>query len=147
MNLKIHKHRFGAIMKFVVSLVKIEGHRRSIQLSPILQKSSEPSTSLPVESLPSQTPAHMAQSLRRPLSSVVGLSSSLQRRPFTQSSPQWAGLRSAKFARPAQRAEKSIKVLQKEQMAQGLMPSDMGLFQGMNPDFIFEREGWMKDEG
>jgi hypothetical protein len=56
-------------------------------------------------------------------------------------------LRSAKFARPAQRAEKSIKVLQKEQMAQGLMPSDMGLFHGMNPNLIFEREGWMKDEG
>jgi hypothetical protein len=42
-------------------------------------------------------------------------------------------------ARPAQRAEKSMKVIQKEQMAQGMLPSDMGLFQGTLPNPALRR--------
>ena len=34
-------------------------------------------------------------------------------------------------ARPAQKAEKSIKTITRDQMAKGMLPSDMGLFQGM----------------
>jgi len=69
----------------------------------------------------------MAQSLRRPLFQCIGLSSSVPRRQFTQISPRWAGPAQAQSLRSKQRADKSMRVLQKEQMQSGELPSDMGL--------------------
>ncbi|KAL3420182.1 hypothetical protein PVAG01_08681 [Phlyctema vagabunda] len=70
----------------------------------------------------------MAQSLRRPLSAAtVGLYSPIARlgqRCFSEAVPRWAPVSQQTTARPAQAAERSIRVASK-QMSQ--LPSDIGL--------------------
>ncbi|RDW77403.1 hypothetical protein BP6252_05456 [Coleophoma cylindrospora] len=72
----------------------------------------------------------MAQSLRRPVLSVVGLvpsiPSAIQYRYFSQVAPRWAVAQPG-AARAAQSPERSLKVASKENMQ---IPSDLGLLPG-----------------
>jgi hypothetical protein len=86
--------------------------------------------------LPPQANAHpsefncqrfMSQSLHRPLLSVVGLSSSFERRWFSQVMRRCVPKGPAQFSRPAQPPDRSLRIAAKEMMA---MPSDLGLLEG-----------------
>jgi hypothetical protein len=76
----------------------------------------------------------MAQSLRRPLSQIAGISSSLQCRQFSHISSRWAKV---EMSAPTQRQrQKSLQVMQKEFLAAGKLPSDMGLLESMLPSSL-----------
>lgn len=72
----------------------------------------------------------MAQFLRRPLFSAVGLTSTFERRCFSQIPARRDITRNLQPARPAQIADRSIRVASKEAMQ---IPSDVGILEGMLP--------------
>ena len=73
----------------------------------------------------------MAQYLRRPLLSGVGLSRFVERRCFSQIAPRWeaSGMRGMEGARPAQQADRSIRLAAKGDM---VLQSDIGLLESAN---------------
>lgn len=78
----------------------------------------------------------MAHSLRRPLSSLVGLSPSIQRRSFSQLPALRGQDRSQQAmaqARPAQQKERSLKVMSKNV---GKLPSDMGILDSKHSSLV-----------
>lgn len=108
-----------------ISLGKVQGSSR-IHLQKFCRQLPKTSADHHLPQIPIASHL-MAQTLRRPLCSVVGLTSTFERRCFSQIVPRQGGVsRKFQVGRPAQSPEKSFRIASKEAMR---LPSDVGLLE------------------